>query len=1158
MTVLQSLLSTFRRSRASVRRIRREKQAGGASAETLESRLLLTNPIQVSSLPGAPVTIYLDFDGHIEADQDWTSARLDGSNADIDTPVFGLNGDVAFDQAETDLIEEIYERVAEDFRPFEINVTTVEPGSFRNGQELLISVGGNGSWSSSNFPTVAPPPNRAIAGSFNDGSLPQTAFVFPTEYGTPAGQLGKNLAAGISETVAVAMGLEVHENPDDTRLVGNADVGPILGDGTASLRDIWFNANGASTAVQDDLAAIVASATTVNFRADDHGGQATDSSATPFVVGPGDEILTGVIGQNNDVDTFVFTTAAATADISVTGLDLTGRFGTNSPANPGANLAPTISLLDVNGTELATAGDISSITATLSSTIPQGVYFLQVSNRGEYGNLGSYTITVSGLDVLPSFRNPIVRNSLSSAPTDLYLSFSGDVISDPDILANRVDGGSGNVTIPAYDSDGDVTTFSPAEVAQIDEIWARVAEDFSPFDVNVTTVPPPTLNGTAALQINIGGDGAFLVPSTVGNQAIQASFSIPLLPNIGFAFPDNIRTAAPTDPQHIAYNVSSSIATLFGLGTHPLYSSFGTQLAALDPGGLEVGPILGAPTNSLRDVWVNAPNNVGASVFQNDLAAITSPSNGIQFRTDDHADRTLNAANVSIGVGDELLTGIIETSDDLDVFAFRTLETDATITVKGLDLATQFAGVTNPPNPGSNLDPVLRLLDASGNELAMDDVAFDINAANNSLTASISIHLAASSYFIEVSNGFNPLSGERFGSLGQYTVTLQGVDVNPVTVDINPDTFAENDGVQIGIGRVTRPIGEPSTAELIVELTSLDETEITVPQFVTIPINQTFVTFDVTVVDDTLLDGPQQVAVQAKVASVLNAETFVTVTDHEEITLDLNPNPVDEDAGIATLTVTRSNTDVGAPNHWVTVNNNLEERQRDGTLVRTAPIEWPGGGTRPVGEDAHDVLVLQNGGVAVYNGTVNASLSIYTPASDSWRHFSAIAGLSGDTIDPTAGGIASIGDFVFLTDQETTDGDSHGMVRINTVTGEISHFGENAVGARMFGTTSTFSSTSINEYDPTTGVLLNTITIQAPIGTSRFATDIAYDGTDLWALVGTGTSGREEILKLNPDTGAVLETHSPTIQNTILDGLTVMNGLLYIVDNTGNGFGLGT
>ena len=1168
MTVLQSLLSTFRRSRTSVRRIRREKQAGGASAEILEARLLLTNPIALSSLPGAPVTIYLDFDGHTEGDQAWTTARLDNTIGDIVTPAFDLDGAPAFNQAETDLIEEIYERVAEDFRPFRINVTTVEPAAFRNGQELLISVGGDGSWSSPNFPTVSPPPNRAISGSFNDGNLPQTAFVFPTGYTAPAGQFGTNLAAGISETVAVTMGLEIHENPDDTRLLGDANVGPILGDGTTSQRDVWFNANGASTAIQDDLAAIVASATTVDYRADDHGNQATASSATAFVIGPGDETLTGIIGQNNDVDTFAFSTTAATADIFVTGLDLRGRLGVaNGVTNPGANLSPTITLLDANGTAVASSGNNGSIDARVTATIPEGAYFIQISNRGEYGNLGAYTVTVAGVDVLPSFQNPIVRNSLSSGTTQLYLSFSGSVISDPAILANRIDGGTGNVIIPAYDSDGDLTTFSVLEVAEIDEIWARVAEDFRPFNVNVTTVAPPSLNGTAALQINIGGDGAFLVLPTLGWQGTRGAFADPLLPNVGFTFPDNIQAGAATYPQHIAFQVSSAIGSLLGLGPHPLYNSFGTQVAPFDPGGLEEGPILGAPLNSLRDVWVNAADDQGVGSLQPDLDLITAPQNTIRYRVDDHRSNLSGATVVTVGAGDEFLTGIIETNNDRDLFFFRTLETDATITVKGLDLATQFAGITNPLNPGSNLDPVLRLLDASGNELAMDDVTFDINAPNNSLTASISTHLTASSYYIEVSNGFNPLTGERYGSLGQYTVTLQGVDGNPVAVNIAPDTFAENDGVQtgpqrveIGVGRVSRPVGEPSTAELVVELTSLNTNEMTVPQFVTIPINQTSATFDVTIIDDTFLDGPQRFAVQASVAGVLNAETFVTVTDHEEITLSLNPNPVDEDAGIASLTITRSNTDVAAPNHWVTVNNNLEERRSDGFLVQTVAVEWPGGGSRPIGEDAHDVLVLQNGGVAVYNGTVNASLSVYTPASDTWRHFSAITGLSGDIADATAGGIASFGDFVFLTDMETTDGDSHGMVRINTVTGEITRFAEDAAGSRLFGMSST-SAFTINEYNPSNGDLLNTIRIQASSGTSRFARGIAYDGANLWALVGVGNSGFEEILKLNPDTGDVLEIHSlGVLQNQNIffssffdgrDGLASMNGQLIVSNEIG-------
>lgn len=34
-------------------------------------------------------------------------------------------------------------------------------------------------------------------------------------------------------------------------------------------------------------------------------------------------------------------------------------------------------------------------------------------------------------------------------------------------------------------------TFSPAEKDEIAKIWQRAAEDFSPFDVDVTTQTPP-------------------------------------------------------------------------------------------------------------------------------------------------------------------------------------------------------------------------------------------------------------------------------------------------------------------------------------------------------------------------------------------------------------------------------------------------------------------------------------------------------------------------------------------------------------------------------------------------------------------------------------------------------------------------------------------
>ena len=45
-------------------------------------------------------------------------------------------------------------------------------------------------------------------------------------------------------------------------------------------------------------------------------------------------------------------------------------------------------------------------------------------------------------------------------------------------------------TTSAYDQDGLSTTFSTGELASIQEIWSRVAEKYSPFNIDVTTEDP--------------------------------------------------------------------------------------------------------------------------------------------------------------------------------------------------------------------------------------------------------------------------------------------------------------------------------------------------------------------------------------------------------------------------------------------------------------------------------------------------------------------------------------------------------------------------------------------------------------------------------------------------------------------------------------------
>src|SRR5690348_10238737 len=90
----------------------------------------------LNSLAGAAASIYLDFNGHFES--------VWGAYRNITTPVFDQDGDATtFSSTELTTIRNIWAQVSEDYAPFKINVTTVEPASFANGAALRVSIGGN-------------------------------------------------------------------------------------------------------------------------------------------------------------------------------------------------------------------------------------------------------------------------------------------------------------------------------------------------------------------------------------------------------------------------------------------------------------------------------------------------------------------------------------------------------------------------------------------------------------------------------------------------------------------------------------------------------------------------------------------------------------------------------------------------------------------------------------------------------------------------------------------------------------------------------------------------------------------------------------------------------------------------------------------------------
>ena len=81
---------------------------------------------------GAAKTIFLDFDGGPVSGTAWNDFYTIPTTSQ---PAFDLDGNPAtWSQAEHDTIQSVYQRVAEDFRPFDVDVTTQDPGAAALGR----------------------------------------------------------------------------------------------------------------------------------------------------------------------------------------------------------------------------------------------------------------------------------------------------------------------------------------------------------------------------------------------------------------------------------------------------------------------------------------------------------------------------------------------------------------------------------------------------------------------------------------------------------------------------------------------------------------------------------------------------------------------------------------------------------------------------------------------------------------------------------------------------------------------------------------------------------------------------------------------------------------------------------------------------------------